>query len=80
VLRNATRHGGEALSVRVGRVGDRFVCEIADDGSGIDDPIVGFLPPRQGHTEGAGLWVARQLTRKLELVPAARGATVRLSV
>lgn len=80
VLRNATRHGGEALSVRVGRVGDRFVCEIADDGSGIDDPIVGFLPPRQGHTEGAGLWVARQLTRKLELVPAERGATVRLSV
>jgi anti-sigma regulatory factor (Ser/Thr protein kinase) len=78
VLGNACRHGGESVSVRVGRIGDRFLCEISDEGQGIDDPLVGFLPPRPGHTDGAGLWVARQLTRQLELVPAAQGATVRL--
>lgn len=78
VLGNAHRHGGEPVSVSVGRVCDRFVCEVSDDGPGLDDPLVGFLPPRPGHASGAGLWVARQLTRQLELVPASRGTIVRL--
>jgi len=80
VLANAKRHGGEKLSVHVGQVGERFVCEIADDGPGIDDPLAGFLPPRQGHADGAGLWVARQLTGQLELVSSLEGSTVRLWV
>jgi anti-sigma regulatory factor (Ser/Thr protein kinase) len=80
VLANAQRHGGETVNVRVGRVDDRFVCEVSDDGPGIDDPLAGFLPPRPGHADGAGLWVARQLTAQLELVPSPRGASVRLWV
>jgi hypothetical protein len=36
-------------------------------------PLAGFLPPRPGHAKGAGLWVARQLTRQLELVPSPQG-------
>jgi anti-sigma regulatory factor (Ser/Thr protein kinase) len=80
VLANAERHGGDTLSVHVGRVGDGFVCEVSDDGPGIDDPLAGFLPPRPGHADGAGLWVARQLTRQLELVPSPRGTSVRLWV
>ncbi len=80
VFANGQRHGGETMSVQVGRVGDRFVCEVSDDGPGIDDPLVGFLPPRPGHANGAGLWVARQLSRQLELVPSPQGATVRLWV
>ena len=80
VLANAERHGGGAPKVRVGRVDDRFVCEISDHGPGIGDPLAGFLPPRPGHVSGAGLWVARQLTTQLELVPSQTGATVRLSV
>jgi anti-sigma regulatory factor (Ser/Thr protein kinase) len=80
VLANAHRHGGETLSVSVGCVGDRFVCEVSDSGPGIDDPLAGFLPPRPGHADGAGLWVARQLTRQLELVPSPAGSSVRLWV
>jgi anti-sigma regulatory factor (Ser/Thr protein kinase) len=80
VLANAQRHGGDTLTVQVGQVGDRFVCEVSDDGPGIDDPLAGFLPPRPGHADGAGLWVARQLTAQLELVPSPRGASVRLWV
>jgi anti-sigma regulatory factor (Ser/Thr protein kinase) len=80
VLANARRHGGETLSVQVGRVGDRFLCEVSDDGPGIDDPLAGFRPPRPGHADGAGLWVARQVTKQLELVPSPQGATVRLWV
>jgi anti-sigma regulatory factor (Ser/Thr protein kinase) len=80
VLVNAQRHGGGTLSVRAGRVGDRFVCEIADDGPRIEDPLAGYLPPRAGHAEGAGLWVARQLTGQLELVSSLEGSSVRLWV
>jgi anti-sigma regulatory factor (Ser/Thr protein kinase) len=80
VLANAQRHGGDVLSVEVGRVGDRFVCEVSDDGPGIDDPLAGFLPPRPGHADGAGLWVARQLTRQLELLRSPQGMSVRLWV
>jgi anti-sigma regulatory factor (Ser/Thr protein kinase) len=80
VLANAQRHGGETLSVQAGPVGDRFACEVSDDGPGIDDPLAGFMPPRPRHADGAGLWVARQLTRQLELVPSPHGATVRLWV
>jgi len=78
VLANAQRHGGGPRGVMVGRVGERFLCEISDYGHGIDNPLAGFLPPRPGHVDGAGLWVARQLTRKLELVPSPQGASVRL--
>ena len=78
VLANARRHGGERVSIRVGGMDHRFVCEVSDDGSGVDDLLAGFLPPRDGHADGAGLWVARQLTRRLELVPSADGFSVRL--
>jgi anti-sigma regulatory factor (Ser/Thr protein kinase) len=76
VLANAHRHGGGVRALRLGRVGDRFVCEIADHGPGLDDPLAGYLPPRNGR--GAGLWVARQLTRGLEMRSTERGLTTRL--
>ena len=79
VLANAQRHGRGAPSLRTGGVDGSFVCEIADEGPGMDDPLAGFLPPQDAHA-GAGLWVARQLTRRLELLPAPQGLTVRLWV
>jgi anti-sigma regulatory factor (Ser/Thr protein kinase) len=76
VLSNAHRHGGGLRALRVGRAGARFVCEVADHGPGLDDPLAGYLPPRPGR--GAGLWVARQLTRRLEMISTERGLTTRL--
>ena len=52
---------------------DRFACEITDDGPGLDDPIVGYLPPGPTADRGAGLWVARQLTERLELLGSGAG-------
>jgi anti-sigma regulatory factor (Ser/Thr protein kinase) len=78
VLANARQHGGGHVTVRVGRVGERFVCEVSDDGPGTDDPLAGFVPPRPRTSDGTGLWVARQLTRQLELVPTRQGFSVRL--
>jgi anti-sigma regulatory factor (Ser/Thr protein kinase) len=80
VVVNAERHGRGAREMRVGRVDDRFVCEITDHGPGLDDPLAGYLPPGPEQAGGAGLWVARQLTSRLELLSSADGLTVRLWV
>jgi anti-sigma regulatory factor (Ser/Thr protein kinase) len=78
ILANAYRHGGGVRGMRVGRVGEQFVCEISDHGPGLDDPLAGYLPPRPGHGGGAGLWVARQATTRLEMLSTERGLTTRL--
>jgi anti-sigma regulatory factor (Ser/Thr protein kinase) len=76
VAANAVRHGGGIKEVRAGTAAGRFVCEVIDRGSGFDDPLAGYLVPRAG--TGSGLWVARQLTWRLEGFHSARGFTVRL--
>ena len=79
VFTNARVHGSGVTSLRVGSVGTHFVCEIADAGAGLDDPLAGYVPPRPAQRSGAGLWVARQATSAIELLhPDAGGLTVRL--
>jgi anti-sigma regulatory factor (Ser/Thr protein kinase) len=75
IAANAMRHGGGIEEVRAGRADGRFVCEVIDGGTGFDDPLAGYLVPREG--VGAGLWVARQLAWRLEWFHSARGFTVR---
>jgi len=78
VFENARRHGGGARRVRTGLVDGWFVCEIEDRGPGLDDPLAGYLPPRPEQDRGTGLWVARRLVRRLELLHNPRGLAVRL--
>jgi len=78
VLANAHRHGDGSSQLRAGLVDRHFVCEISDHGCGHDDPLAGYLPPNPDKSSGAGLWVARQLTTRLELLSSADGLTVRL--
>ncbi|HEX7300813.1 MAG TPA: sensor histidine kinase [Solirubrobacteraceae bacterium] len=80
VIANARRHGGGVRSMRAGAVDGSFVCELSDHGPGLDDPLAGHLPPRPDADDGAGLWVARQLTDRLELLTSPDGLTVRLWV
>jgi anti-sigma regulatory factor (Ser/Thr protein kinase) len=80
LLANARRHGDGIRSVRIGRVGASFVCEISDRGPGIEDPLAGYVPPAPGGDAGGGLWVARQLTRRLDLLSTDYGLTARLWV
>jgi anti-sigma regulatory factor (Ser/Thr protein kinase) len=76
VATNAVRHGGGVAEVRVGRAEGRFVCEIVDRGDGFDDPVAGYIAPREG--VGTGLWVARQLTWRIEFLRAPREFTTRI--
>ena len=78
VATNAIRHGGGIAEVRAGRAEGRFVYEVIDRGEGFDDPVAGYLAPREG--VGSGLWIARQLTWRLESFRSPRGFTVRLWV
>jgi anti-sigma regulatory factor (Ser/Thr protein kinase) len=80
VLANAWHHGSGVRSLRAGAVDGQFVLELADHGPGLDDPLAGYLPPRPGAHDGAGLWVARQLTRRCELLQSPDGLTLRLWV
>jgi anti-sigma regulatory factor (Ser/Thr protein kinase) len=75
IAANAVRHGGGIEEVRAGRADGRFVCEVIDRGDGFDDPLAGYLVPREG--VGAGLWVARQLAWRLECFDSPVGFTVR---
>jgi anti-sigma regulatory factor (Ser/Thr protein kinase) len=75
---NGSKHGGGVTMVRTGLVDDRFVCEVTDAGVGFDDPFAGYLPPRSEHGPGVGLWVARQLTWRVDVLNSPRGLTVRL--
>jgi anti-sigma regulatory factor (Ser/Thr protein kinase) len=76
IATNAIRHGGGVEDVRVGRSDGRFVCEIIDPGPGFDEPAAGYLAPRDG--VGRGLWVARQLTWRIEFFRSPRGFTARI--
>jgi MEDS: MEthanogen/methylotroph, DcmR Sensory domain len=77
---DAWRDGGGPSLIRAGPVGDSFVCEISDPEARVDDPLAGYLPPGPGPMDGAALWVARQLTRRLDLLSSELGSTVRLWV
>jgi anti-sigma regulatory factor (Ser/Thr protein kinase) len=76
IFTNAIHHGGGVEEVRVGRAEGRFVCEIVDRGGGFDDPGAGYLAPREG--VGRGLWVARQLTWRIEFFDSPQGFTTRI--
>jgi anti-sigma regulatory factor (Ser/Thr protein kinase) len=78
IATNALRHGGGIAQVRVGRAEGRFVCEVVDRGSGFDDPVAGYLVPREG--TGTGLWIARQLAWRVEFFRAPEGFTVRITL
>jgi anti-sigma regulatory factor (Ser/Thr protein kinase) len=78
VASNALRHGSGIDELRVGRANGRFVCEISDPGAGFDDPLAGYMPPKDPGQSGPGLWIARQLSWRVEFFPAEDGFTVRL--
>lgn len=73
VVVNAARHGDGVRRIRVGGGRGTFACEVSDRGAGLRDPLAGYVPPSAPAANGAGLWAARQLTRRLDLAPSPEG-------
>jgi anti-sigma regulatory factor (Ser/Thr protein kinase) len=67
VLTNAQRHGRPPVRVHIWVEDRELVCRVADGGSGVHDPLAGWLPPADSVEGGWGLPMARQLCDSLEI-------------
>ncbi len=73
-MTNAKVHGRPPVALRAWTVVNRIVVAVTDRGSGLAHPYAGYLPDG-----GAlGLWLARQLCRRVTMVRHAAAFTVRL--
>jgi anti-sigma regulatory factor (Ser/Thr protein kinase) len=80
LVTNAVRHGGGVGTLRLWHAGDRLVCEIRDDGSGIAAQTVAARDRPPPHTaSGWGLWLARQLTSSMAVTTGDGGTLVRIT-
>ena len=59
---------------------DGIVCEITDQGGGVQDPLAGLVPPKPAASAGMGLWIARQLSDSFAIGTDDEGTTVRIAV
>jgi anti-sigma regulatory factor (Ser/Thr protein kinase) len=65
---NALIHG-EPPRTLWGYVEDgHLVCRVRDAGSGLPEPLAGYLPPDRRRFHGRGLWLAHQLCDSVEIV------------
>lgn len=80
VATNGLRHGEPPVTVRLWAGSERIDCTVTDQGTGIDDPLAGYLPGGgEALPEGRfGLWLARRLCDDLVTTRSPKGFTVRL--
>lgn len=79
VVTNAWQHGAGHPRLTLWSDAGGSVCEVDDDGGGLDDPLAGYRPPG-GTARGMGLWVARQLCDAVVIRSGPNRTTVRLAI
>ena len=78
---NSIVHGGDRAEVRLWDTDTSVLCRVRDDGLGLADPLMGYLPPASGlSSPGTSLWAARQLCDHLTTTMEPEGFTVRMTV
>jgi anti-sigma regulatory factor (Ser/Thr protein kinase) len=75
IATNSLQHGGGQGELRVWAEDTALVCEVSDRGR-ITDPLAGRLPPAPD--QGAGLWLANQLTDLVQIHSGPDGTVVRV--
>lgn len=80
VVTNAELYGRAPVRARMWTEGPELVCRVEDVGSGIRDPLTGWLPPAEVGGGGWGLPIARTMCDAIEITEARPGTTVSLHV
>lgn len=82
VVTNAMTHGQEPVRLRLLADEHMLMCEVADHGTGLDDPLAAYrLPATNEEQEGGrGLWLARELCDVVELESRPDGFAVHLGM
>ena len=75
VATNSLLHGGGRGELRVWTDGGSLLCEVCDHGH-LTQPMAGRLPPAED--DGAGLWLANQLTDLVQIHSAAGRTAIRI--
>jgi anti-sigma regulatory factor (Ser/Thr protein kinase) len=80
IVANAVQHGAGARDLLLWREEDRLVCEVGDEGPGLDDRHANAPLPSPRAPGGRGLWLARHLADSLTITRRPRGTVVRIWV
>ena len=80
IITNSIRHGRGRRHLRVWLHGRTVTCEVADDGHGPTDPLVGYRPPGTDTVGGRGLWIAHQLCDALAVLHRDGETVIRFAV
>ncbi|MEV0827359.1 sensor histidine kinase [Nonomuraea rubra] len=67
IAANSVEHGAGYGTITMWTGDGELVCEIADPGGALDDPLPGYIPPEPESPRGYGLWISRQLCDLVEL-------------
>ncbi|MFD0470659.1 ATP-binding protein [Nonomuraea thailandensis] len=67
IAANSVEHGAGHGTITMWTGDGELVCEIADPGGALDDPLPGYIPPEPESPRGYGLWISRQLCDLVEL-------------
>lgn len=83
IATNALRYGAPPYCARVWLTSDRYLATVTDHGHGFDDPFAGYEWPGRPHgapTGGMGLWLARRLCDRVDIIRGPEAFTVRLLI
>ncbi|MGP3911175.1 anti-sigma factor RsbA family regulatory protein [Nonomuraea sp. 10N515B] len=67
IAANSIEHGAGYGTITMWENNGELICEIADPGGSLDDPLPGYIPPEPESPRGYGLWISRQLCDLVEL-------------
>lgn len=77
---NALTHGGGDARLACWIEDRHFVCELADEGRGIEDRYPGYRIPAPSDLGGRGIWLVRRLCDYVEIHSTPAGTRVRVRV
>jgi anti-sigma regulatory factor (Ser/Thr protein kinase) len=77
---NALTHGGGDAVLRTWAEEHDFVCELADEGPGLNRRYAGYVTPTPDDLRGRGLWLVRQITDMVEMRSGPHGTRIRVRV